>query len=180
MEMVRSLVDKVMWVGRATVFMVGLVAILALLLALAYVTLVAGGEPDRTDVIPQQVRSGGEGQVLALETLARRRAPTQGFARVASTGDFDPTRSKQVNDVVKPSGQTGVFCFDLTFVPKIAVGSPYINNAAFIATSTRPDAGSTTPLDDVCPEGYRDLAVKTYGSDSQPHDQVNFNIVFMR
>jgi hypothetical protein len=81
---------------------------------------------------------------------------------------------------VKPSGQTGVFCFDLTFVPKIAVGSPYINNAAFIATSTQPDAGSTTPLDDACPEGYRDLAVKTYGSDGQPHDQVNFYIVFMR
>ncbi len=37
--MVRSLVDGVMWVGRAVVFTVGLAAILALLLALAFVTL---------------------------------------------------------------------------------------------------------------------------------------------
>ena len=177
--MARSLVDKVMWVGRATVFSVGLVAILALLFAVAYVAFgTLSGNADQPPGISQQLGSGGADQVLSLDPLAVRQGPTRGFARVEADGDFDPTRSVEVIDVQELAGQTGVYCFDLTFRPKVAVGSPFINNAAFIATSTYPDGG-VSPRDD-CPAGYRDLAVKTYGSDGAPHGDVNFDIVFMR
>jgi hypothetical protein len=43
--MVRSVVKKVMWVGRATMFMVGLAMILALLLGVASMALGANGNP---------------------------------------------------------------------------------------------------------------------------------------
>ncbi len=45
MEMVRSVVSKVMWVGRVTVFMVGLAVILALLFGVASMALGANGNP---------------------------------------------------------------------------------------------------------------------------------------
>jgi hypothetical protein len=177
--MARSLVDKVMWVGRATVFSVGLVAILALLFAVAYVAFgTLSGNADQPPGISQQLGSGGADQVLSLDPLAVRQGPTRGFARVTLSGDHDPTRSMEVIAVEEPQDQTGVYCFDLTFRPKVAVGSPFINNAAFIATSTYPDGG-VSPRDD-CPAGHRDLAVKTYGSDGQPHADVIFDVVFMR
>jgi hypothetical protein len=177
--MARSLVDKVMWVGRATVFSVGLVAILALLFAVAYVAFSSlSGSADQPPGISQQLGSGGADQVLSLDPLAVRQGPTRGFARVTSTGDFDPTRSVEVIDVVKLEGQTGVFCFDLTFRPKVAVGSPFTNNAAFVTTSTYPDGG-ISPRDD-CPAGYKDLAVKIFGSNAEPVADVPFDVVFMR
>lgn len=43
--MMRSVADKVMWVGRATVFMVGLTVILALILGVASAALGANGKP---------------------------------------------------------------------------------------------------------------------------------------
>jgi len=43
--MLRSAVSKVMWLGRATVFAVGLAVILALLFVAARMVLGAGGEP---------------------------------------------------------------------------------------------------------------------------------------
>jgi hypothetical protein len=178
--MARNLVEKVMWVGRATVFAVGLVAIFALLLGVAYVAFsTLSGNADQRDVIPPQVGiDAGMDQTLSLDPLAVRRMPTRGFARVSIAGQVDPARSKEVKDVVIPEGQTNVYCFDLTFRPKVAVGSPFIANAADIATSTYPDDG-ISPRDDVCPDGYRDLAVKTYGS-SGTAEAVNFDIVFMR
>jgi hypothetical protein len=177
--MAQSLVDKVMWVGRATVFSVGLVAILALLFAVAYVAFGSlSGNADQPPGISQQLGSGGADQVLSLDPLAVRQGPTRGFARVTATGTFDPTRSVEVNDVKELAGQTGVYCFDLTFRPKVAVGSPFTNNAAFVTTSTYPDDG-VSPRDN-CPVGYRDLAVKIFGSDAQPAAAVPFDVVFMR
>lgn len=43
--MVRSAVEKVMWVGKGAVFLVGLVAILAAVFAVANAVLGAGGGP---------------------------------------------------------------------------------------------------------------------------------------
>ncbi len=43
--MVRSTVGKVMWIGRATVFLVGLAVILALVLGVASTALGADGKP---------------------------------------------------------------------------------------------------------------------------------------
>jgi hypothetical protein len=73
--MARSLVDKVMWVGRTTVFAVGLVAIFALLLGVAYVAFsTLSGNSDQRDVIPPQVGiDAGADQTLNMEPLARHR-----------------------------------------------------------------------------------------------------------
>jgi hypothetical protein len=150
--MVRSVVNRVMWVGRATVFMVGLAVILALVFWVANVVLGVGGkpflpgEPDRINTITQQIGSGGADQTLAVEPLARRRAP-QGYAHVnvgGTTPTFDPTRSKGVNDVVTIQGSDARYCFDLTFKPNVAVGSPFINNNAVVATATPPDTLTRT------------------------------------
>jgi len=64
---------------------------------------------------------------------------------------------------MKPMGQTYLYCFDLTFRPKIAVGSPFFVNAADVATSTQPD-GQPTPLNGGCSSDYRDAPAKTYAS----------------
>ena len=101
------MVNKVMWVGRATVFTVGLVAIFALVFAAAYVTLGAGGDPDRTDGISQLVGSEvGADQALAVEPAAARRTPTQGYAHVTlstatSPPTFDPARSRAVKTLTR-------------------------------------------------------------------------------
>lgn len=63
-------------------------------------------------------------------------------------------------------------CFDLAFVPDVAVGSPFINNAAIVATATPPDNFNQN-----CPEGFRDAAVRTY-SNAGVEEPVSFKIMF--
>jgi hypothetical protein len=61
--MVRSVVKKVMWVGRATVFMVGLSVILAVVLGLASMALAANGDPwklGRNNVATAMTSLGGK------------------------------------------------------------------------------------------------------------------------
>src|SRR4051812_21067347 len=96
--MLRSAVSKVMWLGRATVFAVGLAVILALLFVAASTVLGAGGEPSITgesgqiNGISQVVGSeAGAERVLDLEPLASRRTPTQGYAQVLPSCTSDPT-----------------------------------------------------------------------------------------
>ena len=180
--MVRSVANRVMWVGKATVFLVGLAVILALVFWVANVVLRMGGKPflpgesDRINGISQQVGSdGGAGRALVVEPLARRRTP-QGYAHVSvggTTPTFDPARSKGVNDVVTIQGSDARYCFDLTFKPKVAVGSPVINHSAIVATATPPDNFNQN-----CPEGYRDAAVRTYASQTGAEVPVSFKIVF--
>jgi hypothetical protein len=87
------------------------------------------------------------------------------YARLDPSGNFIAGTSKGINDVVTvtPSGSNplgpndtdNLYCFNLKFDdPKAAVGSPFINNNATIATTT----GAVSP----CPEHYRDAAVRTY------------------
>ena len=89
-------------------------------------------------------------------------------------GTFDPARSKGVNDSVKTAPTEGRYCFDLTFVPNVVVGSPFINNNATVATATLPDAFNIA-----CPEGYRDAAVRTYAANTSAEiSDVSVNIMF--
>ena len=172
--MARSLVEKVMWVGRATVFAVGLVAIFALLLGVAYVAFsTLSGNSDQREVIPPQVGiDAGADQTLALEALARRRTLSQGYAQVNHTG---PTlaSSKGVVGVERSSTVTGLYCFDLSFTPRVAVASGHINNNATVGTILGGFSGCQAP--------YTDAAAKVYGAnDSAPHNDVSFGIVFLR
>jgi hypothetical protein len=98
------------------------------------------------------------------------------YAFVDPEGDVDPERSKGVNDVLVPEGEsnTNLYCFDLTFTPDIAVGSPFINNSAVVATETR---SNTIPA--ACPVPNRDAAVKTYASEDGSAAPINFHIVFV-
>ena len=154
-----------------------------LLFALAHVALGAGGNPDRTDGIPQLVGSeAGADQALAVEPVAARRTPTQGYAHVTlgtatSPPTFDPARSKAVKRVTAVQTSPGQYtpsrvCLDLAFIPNVAVGSPFINNGAIVATATPPDNFNQS-----CPEGYRDAAVRTYGNDEN-EAAVSFKIMF--
>ena len=93
----------------------------------------------------------------------------------ATTGTFDPARSKGVVEVRK-GGQPNEYCFDLTFKPKVAVGSPFINNNAVVGVWTPPDGvvGFSCPTrEDGLPW---DAAAQVHASQS-PED-VSFKIVF--
>lgn len=177
--MLKSAASKVMWMGRTTVFAVGLAVILALLFVVANMVLGVGGEPTISSE-PGEINGStwlvesdaGEERMLEVEPVARRRAP-QGYAHVNNDGTFDPARSKGVNGVVESESTVGVYCFDLTFVPNVVVGSPFINNNATVATATPPDNFTG------CPEGYRDAAVRTYAANtSEPVSDVSFKIMF--
>ena len=179
--MLRSVASKVMWVGRATVFAVGLAVILALLLVAASMVLGTGGKPSipgesgQTNGTSRLVGSdAGAERVLDLEPLARRRTLTQGYAHVNNDGTFDPTRSKGVKRVTKTAPNTGKYCFDLAFTPNVVVGSPFINNNATVATATPPDNFFIS-----CPEGYQDAAVRTYAANTSAEvSDVSFKIMF--
>jgi hypothetical protein len=174
--MARNLVEKVMWFGRATVFAVGLVAIFALLLGVAYVAFsTLSGSSDQRDAIPPQVGiDAGADQTLALEALAKRRMPSQGFAQVNHTGPT-LTSSKGVVGVERSDTVTGLYCFDLSFTPRAAVASANINNNATVGTIVGGFSGCEAP--------FRDAAAKVYGANdpnSVPRTDVSFGIVFMR
>jgi hypothetical protein len=187
--MLRSAVSKVMWLGRATVFAVGLAVILALLFVAARMMLGAGGEPsipgEQANGISQAVGSDAEAErVLDLEPLASRRTPTQGYAQVLPNCTSDPTPvctfedSKAVKGVTRttPSASSStpnLYCFDLAFVPHIAVASPFLNNNAVIATAARDDVPTR------CPAPYNDAAARTYAADTGANQSdIGFAIVF--
>lgn len=189
--MLKSAASKVMWLGRATVFAVGLAVILALLFVAASRVLGAGDEPSipgefgQANGISQAVGSDtGAERVLNLEPLASRRTPTQGYAQVLPSCTSDPTPvctfedSKAVKGVTRttPSASSStpnLYCFDLAFVPHIAVASPFLNNNAVIATAARDDVPTR------CPAPYNDAAARTYAADTGANQSdIGFAIVF--
>jgi hypothetical protein len=105
-------------------------------------------------------------------------AEPRGYAHVTgAAGTVDTSYpSKGVIGIVKPSGAaSNLYCFDLSFTPKTAVGSPFINNSAVIAIVTPPNSTLTSS----CAEPHRDAAVRIYGSSTgEAANDVNFQIVF--
>ena len=184
--MLKSAANKVMWVGRATVFLIGLATLLVLLFWVASAALRASGEPSTLDEsgqangITQLFGSDARAeQALAVEPLARRRPPPQGYAQVRPNGTF--VRSKAVNGIQKrtpsnsnPPGENSVYCFDLTFTPHVAVASPYQNNGAVVGTATPNDLSGTN-----CQAPYTDAAARTYAaSPTTDNDEIGFAIMF--
>jgi hypothetical protein len=108
-------------------------------------------------------------------------AEPRGYAHVTLGGAVDTTYpSKGVNGIVtvigpgtNPTNEKNLYCFDLAFTPKTAVGSPHLNNSAVVATATSPNSALNT-----CPATHRDAAAATYGSSEGNAAPVNFQIVF--
>ena len=181
--MLRSTASKVMWVGRATVFAVGLAAIFALMFVAASMVLGVGGNSlprgyNQIDPISRLAAGdAGAGQALAVESLATRRQLEfpRGYAQVKVTPTaVTLTGSRGINGVQRSTTDTSVYCFDLTFTPRTAVASAHLNNNATVGTAL----GSGVPAG--CAAPYRDAAARTYGAnDSTPHGDVNFGIVFI-
>jgi len=180
--MLKGAVSKVMWVGKTTVFLVGLAVILALVFGVASMLLGANG--DRTNGISRLVGSdAGAERALAVEPLAMRRTPTQGYAQVlpACTSASPPVctfeDSKAVKGVTRttPPGSSAanLYCFDLAFVPHVAVASSFVNNNAVVGTAAREDVPAS------CTAPYRDAAARTYAADTgENRDDIGFAIVF--
>lgn len=179
--MVSRAVGKIVWVGKGAVFLVGLVVILAVMFVVANALIGAGGGPSLSgesvpiDLISQPGVDGGAG--LAVEPVARRRQVEfpRGYARVNVT-DATVTfaGSKGINGVQRSATDTSVYCFDLTFAPRVAVASANINNNATVGTVL----GSGVPAG--CPTGFEDAAARTYAANtSAPNSEINFGIVFI-
>ena len=217
--MLRSAASKVMWVGRATVFLVGLAVILAVVFGMASAAFGANGgnfilgqnnaataltrltgnvngsamqivnnNADANDSAlslsvqqgeaPMRVNSSKVVTNLNADKLdgqeASDLAEPRGYAHITDEGTVDTDYpSRGVNDVQIPEGQTSLYCFDLTFTPVTAVGSGHINNSAVVSAVTPPNASLSS-----CPVGYRDAAVKTYGSSTGTPAAINFQVVF--
>jgi hypothetical protein len=84
-------------------------------------------------------------------------------------------KSRGVVDVLAiGSGTSRVYCFDLSFVPKVAAGSAYFTNNATVAVWLPGQGGNTG-----CTSPHTDAAAKTYaGNTSDPLATINFNIIF--
>jgi hypothetical protein len=177
---VKNAVGRIVWVGMGAVFLAGFVAIFAVVFAVANALLGAGGGPPlseesyRADPITQLTAMGEAG--LAAEPVARRRQIEypRGFAQVnVTSATVTLSGSKGINGVQRTDNN--VYCFDLTFAPRVAVASANINNAT-VGTVL----GGGVPS--VCPVGFRDAAAKTYAANdatSTPRSDINFGIEFI-
>jgi hypothetical protein len=181
---IRSAVDKVMWVGRGTVFLVGLVVILALMFAFVNAMMGASGGPslsgkfNQVDPVTRWAAGGAGDQALAVEPVARRRQVEipRGYAQVNVTAaTVTVSGAKGINGVQRSSNpDKSEYCFDLTFVPKVAVASAHFNNNATVGTILGTGVPST------CPTGFKDAAAKTYAANTGvPNSEVNFRIIFI-
>jgi len=108
--------------------------------------------------------------------LRRQIEYPRGYARVnVSPSAVTFTGSKGINDVDRSTTDNSIYCFDLKFAPRTAVGSAHFNNATVgIAL------GSTVPAS--CPAGYKDAAARTFAANdpiSTPRSDLNFYIVFI-
>jgi hypothetical protein len=180
----RSAVEKIMWVGRGTVFLIGLVTIFVLAFVLLNAVLGATGGPSLSGKFNQidpgaRWAVGGAGeQALAVEPVARRRQieVPRGYAQVnVTSASVTLSGAKGINGVQRSTTDNSIYCFDLSFVsPKVAVASAHINNNATVGTIL----GTGVPSS--CPAGFKDAAAKTYAANtSEGNSQVNFRIMII-
>ena len=185
--MVRDVVGRVLWVGKGAVFLVGLAVIFALLFAganaVANAVLGSGDgtvlsiESDGGDPLARLTRDGEAGLELDAEPVAARRQIEfpRGYAQVnVTSATVTLSGSKGINGVQRSTSDNSVYCFDLTFAPRVAVASANINNNATVGTVL----GNAVPS--ACPAGFRGDDARTYAANtSAPNSEVNFGIVFI-
>ena len=146
-------------------------------------------DPATKTVAPMKVDSQAVVGNLNADKLdgqeASELAEPRGYAHVKPEGLIDISYpSKGVVDIIRLNdditGELKLYCFNLTFTPKTAVGSPHPLNSAVVGTAT-PDLDNNPGNDivaDRCPTNYEDAAVKTYGSSEGNAAPINFQIVF--
>jgi hypothetical protein len=138
---------------RAAVFVAGVVLTLALIGGVV-LTGVVGLEFGATS---------GEAATRPLKTA---------YAFVDGTGTILRSRgSVKVKEVATQSNQ---YCFDLGFVPKVAVASAYWSNGAWVSTVTKGDGFNITN----CAAPFDDAAVQVHAEPISAAGEVGFNIVF--
>src|SRR5688572_29362911 len=101
------------------------------------------------------------------------------YARILATKNDNNEyfeKSRGVIDVLAlESGPTRVYCFDLSFVPKVAAGSAFFNNNATIAVWLSGQDGRPAG----CTDPHTDAAARTLaGNTSDQAGDVNFTIIF--
>ena len=74
-----------------------------------------------------------------------------------------------------PPGAGNEYCFDLSFFPKVAVGSPFANNNATVATAVRGDQAAALSN---CSAPYRDAVVVTRAAETGAGAEVTFDVFF--
>ncbi len=149
--MLRSAASKVMWVGRVTVFLVGLAVILALVVGVASTAMGANGDffklgrANVASAVSTLTKSGAgpaldlrvdRGPALKVNTAAKvpnlnadkidglDSSDLQGaraYAHIDANGTLDASRSKNVNRSLKIS--TGLYCLNSTVPPRNVVAT---------------------------------------------------------
>ena len=207
--MVRNVFSKVMWVGRATVFFVGLAVILALVFGVASTALGADGNffklgnRNVAQTVSTLVKQG-TGAALALQVGANQPPMTVNPAAGTATGlsaaelegrtwaELEPRGYAQVttSPSIEPGNSKGVIGVVRTDAP----GNYYCFNLSFTPraavasahlnnnATVGTDIGTSVPS--ACEAPYRDAAARTYAANvSDPNamvrTDVNFGIVFM-
>jgi hypothetical protein len=94
------------------------------------------------------------------------------YAFINGTGTI--LRSRGSVKVKEVAGNSNQYCFDLGFVPKVAVASAYWSNGAWVSTVTKGDGFSLTN----CAAPFDDAAVQVHADSVDAAGQVGFNIVF--
>jgi hypothetical protein len=91
------------------------------------------------------------------------------YAHVTGTGTIARSRgSVKVNEVA-----ANQYCFDLGFVPKVAVASAFWNNNAWVSTATKGDSFDTN-----CDAPFDDAAAQVWDNPVSDANDVGFKIVF--
>jgi hypothetical protein len=131
---------------------------------------------------PMRVNSDRRVTNLNADKLDGRKAVAVaelwGYAHFKLAGEVDPAYpSKGVNGIVTPTSKPNVYCFDLTFTLKEAVGAHHPNNAAVGAMGTQTNASESDIVDNECNAPHDDAAARTYGSNGADA-AINFQIVF--
>jgi hypothetical protein len=153
---------------------------------------VKNGSLLKADFKPGQLPSGAQGPKGDTGTSGQDGAPGQngadgadgapgapgtakGYAAVPANGVLVPTRSSGVISVTKAAA--GVYCFDLSFAPKLAVASAFTNNNATATTAIDAD---NAVVEATCGTAPHDAIVVTRGANdpsSTPVD-VTFSVIF--
>jgi hypothetical protein len=96
------------------------------------------------------------------------------YAFVDATGTI--LRSRGSVKIKEVAGKSNQYCFDLDFVPKVAVASAFWNNGAWVSTATKGDGFNLTG----CAAPFDDAAAQVFAAEMPAADTVGFNIVFHR
>jgi hypothetical protein len=92
---------------------------------------------------------------------------------------MDPCGAPILPRCTRARGYTAgsLYCFDLSFTPKLAVGSPFLTNA-IVATSVRADYDSTAATIPGCPASHSTAAAVVRDTGAVAHDDVSFSLIF--